>query len=145
MHRNVDAGGLTGFTSYLQSGATVEQLDAVIAGSQEYYINRGGGTDAGWLGALAQDTVGHPFDLHTQSVLLLLLQQFTPRSSVALSALRGQEAEFDLVATYYPEFLHRPGDGAGIQGYVNAILAGALRQEDVIAAIVGSQEYFNNL
>jgi len=145
LHRNVDAGGLTGFTSYLQSGATVEQLDAVIAGSQEYYINRGGGTDAGWLGALAQDTVGHPFDLHTQSVLLLLLQQFTPRSSVALSALRGQEAEFDLVATYYPEFLHRPGDGAGIQGYVNAILAGALRQEDVIAAIVGSQEYFNNL
>src|SRR5207302_6724741 len=128
LHRDADAGGLAGFTNYLQGGATVEQLDAVIAGSQEYYINRGGGTDTGWVNALAQDTVGHPFDPHTQSVLVLLLQQFTPRSSVALSMLRGQEAEFDLVATYYPEFLHRPGDAVGIQGYVNALLQGALRQ-----------------
>jgi len=69
----------------------------------------------------------------------------SPRSSIALSMLRGQEAEFDLVATYYTAFLHRPGDAAGIQGYVNALLQGALRQEDVIAAIVGSQEYFNKL
>ena len=59
--------------------------------------------------------------------------------------LRGTEGETDLISTYYTLYLHRPADSGGVSSYVSAVLNGGLRQEDVIARIVGSDEYFARL
>jgi Domain of unknown function (DUF4214) len=145
LRRAADPGGLSNFTTLLESGDTVEQVTSLIVGSPEYFNKFGGGTNNGWLSALSQDLLGHQFSSSDQQVLLLLLQQFTPRDRVALIPIRGNEAETDLISTYYTLYLHRSAESAGVAGWVDAVLNHGLRQEDVIAGIVGSQEYFNRL
>jgi hypothetical protein len=145
LRRNADQMGLANATSLLAGGGTVEQVASILIGSTEYFNKFGGGTNDGWLNAVSQDVLGHAFNPTDRSAFLLLLQQFTPRDRIALLVLRGNEAETDLISTYYTLYLHRPADAAGVAGWVNAVLNGGLRQEDVIARIVGSDEYFSRL
>jgi hypothetical protein len=145
LRRNADQMGLANSTSMLANGGTVEQVASILIGSTEYFNKFGGGTNDGWLNAVSQDVLGHPFNSTDRSAFLLLLQQFTPRDKIALIVLRGNEAETDLISTYYTLYLHRAADAAGVAGWVNAVLNGGLRQEDVIARIVGSDEYFSHL
>jgi Bacterial Ig-like domain (group 3)/Domain of unknown function (DUF4214) len=144
LRRSADAAGMAGFTNYLATGGTVEQVASFLVGSTEYYNKFGGGTDTGWLNAVSQDVLGRILAAQDQQHFLLL-QQFTPRSSVAMLILRSTEGETDLISTYYPLYLHRPADAGGVSAYVNAVLNGGLHQEDVIARIVGSDEYFARL
>src|SRR5258707_5258062 len=57
LHRTVDNSGLAVFTTALGAGSTVEQVQGVILGSAEYFQTRGGGTNAGFLSAIYQDTL----------------------------------------------------------------------------------------
>ena len=124
----------------------MEQLSAILLGSTEYFNSqRVHSSNTAWLAAVSQDLLGHPFSQQDQSVLLLLLQNFTPRDKVAAITLGGTEFESDLVSTYYTRYLHRTADASGVAGWVDAVLHHGLRQEDVIAQIIGSGEYFSHL
>ncbi len=46
-----------------------------------------------------------------------------------------------LVGKLYQQFLHRPADDAGLQGWVTDIMNG-MSAELIAAFIAGSQEYF---
>ena len=52
LHRGADQGGLDAWVAFLQQGHTVEQMEAGIISSPEYFQVRGGGTNAGFLAAL---------------------------------------------------------------------------------------------
>jgi hypothetical protein len=54
------------------------------------------------------------------------------------------EARQDLVQALYADFLHRPAGAFEVQGVVDLLASGA-DDEDVIAALVGSDEYFTHV
>src|SRR5262245_12161852 len=67
LHRAADQAGLNFWVNFLQQGHTVEQMEAGLAGSPEYFQNRGGGTNAGFLAALYQDALGRTIDAGGQA------------------------------------------------------------------------------
>src|SRR5262249_33381464 len=57
LHRPVDASGLSTFTTILGNSGTVEQVEAFLAGSPEYFQAQGHGTSDGFLDALYRDAL----------------------------------------------------------------------------------------
>ncbi len=62
LQRLADQGGLSPFTIILDQGGTDEQIAAIVAGSGEYFQNRGKGTNDGFLDAFYQDALNRPVD-----------------------------------------------------------------------------------
>src|SRR5262249_662405 len=60
--READPGGLNFFVGFLRSGGTVAQIKAVFLGSAEYFQNRAGGTNDGFVTALYRDVLGRAAD-----------------------------------------------------------------------------------
>jgi len=143
LHRNADPGGLNVFANQLLSGVTVEQVEATLIGSQEYFQDAGN-TNGGFVNAMYRDVLHRAVDPTGQQYFLLLLQEFTPRSAVAATLLKSGEALQDVVANWYEIYLHRAADSGGLNNFTNALQHGAT-DEQVIAALVGSAEYFANL
>jgi hypothetical protein len=61
---------------------------------------------------------------------------------VADAVFESAEFRNDLVQGFYGRFLHRASDSAGQTVFTDALVRG-VREQDVLAAIVGSAEYFN--
>src|SRR5262249_31775585 len=62
LHRPVDQPGLNSALQFLAAGNTFDQLRAILIGSDEYFVTRGGGTVSGFLNAMFQDVLGRPID-----------------------------------------------------------------------------------
>ena len=161
LHRAADAGGLTAFTNFLAAGGTDEQVADMLIGSPEYFQNRGGGTNSGFLTALYSDALNRAVDSAGLGFLSALASGTTTAQIGAL-ILGSTEYKQDLVQGFYQKFLHRAADAGGLNFFVNLLLSGSgglqpifvtdpLGQtlpptdETVIAMIIGSQEYFNRL
>src|SRR5581483_1081914 len=146
----------------LAAGGTVEQVAAAIVGSAEFFQNQGGGSNDGFLSALYQDALGRGIDAGGHAAFSQLLANGATRTQVAALLFSSTEYAQDLVFGWYQQFLHRNGDQGGVNFFVGLLhpttsptqpifitdptLQGvALRDEDVIAILVGSQEYFNRL
>src|SRR5439155_5410378 len=128
------------YTGLLAAGSTGAQVAAILAGSDEYFQTRGGGSNDGFLSALYQDALRRQVDASGQASFTQLLQAGASRIDVALSVLNSLESHQDLVAGFYQQFLHRAADPAGLTVYVSALQGGA-RAEQVVAAILASTEY----
>jgi hypothetical protein len=144
LHREADASGLADYSQFLAGGGTVEQAAAMLAGSSEYYQARGGGSDAGFLAALYQDSLGRTADAPGQAAFQVALAGGWTRSQVAAALLASTEYRQQLVQADYQRYLLRPADGSGLDAFVAALQGGA-RDEDVIAALAGSAEYWSAL
>jgi hypothetical protein len=140
LHREADLAGLADFSRFLASGGTVEQVAALLAGSSEYYQARGGGSDAGFLAAFYQDSLGRTADAPGQAAFQAALAGGWTRSQVAAALLASPEYRQHLVQGDYQRYLLRPADSSGLDAFVRAFQGGA-RDEDVIAALAGSDEY----
>src|SRR5262249_36280357 len=57
LHRGADPMGLNFFVNLLGTGGTIEQAEALITGSLEYFQVAGGGTNDGFLDALYRDAL----------------------------------------------------------------------------------------
>ena len=141
LNHGADSIGFNTWLNALRSGATVEQLQANLAGSSDYYMNRGGSTNDGFLTALYPDFLGRPITFLERTNDDAALASGESRTDLAASIVASREFDQHLVNGWYPEFLHRPADpGSAI--YVNE-LQSSVRNEQVIAQIVGSTEYAN--
>jgi len=162
LHRAADAGGLATFTAMLAAGGTDEQVAAAIVGSAEFYQNQGGGTNAGFLNALYEDALGRTVDSSGLNTFVPLLNTGTSTQQVATQIFASNEYAQDLVLGWYQRFLHRAGDPTGVAYFVSLMHPTSaptqpvfitdptgqnqpLSDEQVIAMIVGSQEYLSNL
>ena len=141
LHRPADPGGVTLWENSLRGSGTVEQLQATLAGSQEYYTNRGGGTNDGFLTVLYPDLLARSIAPAERSADDGALASGVTRANLAAGILAGTEYDQRLVQDLFLEFLHRQPDSTARAQYVNLLQSGA-RDEQVIADLVGSQEYY---
>ena len=119
LHRAADPTGLSAAVNFLAAGGTIEQVDAVLIGSPEYYQNLAGGTSAGFAAALYQDALGRPVDSGAAQSVEQFLAQGGTRSQAAANILASNEYRTDLVQSYYMRFFGRPADPSGEQGFIN--------------------------
>src|SRR5262249_41145051 len=146
LHRRSDSEGLAYFVSLLAAGGSDEQVQAMMAGSPEYYQQRGGSSADGFLDALYGDGLGRPGGNGGRAFFKAALSRGATTGQVAALVFGSLEYQQHLVAGYYLRFLRRDADAAGLAYFVNALRTRRLgHDEDVIAALVGSQEYFDRL
>jgi hypothetical protein len=141
LHRRVDPMGLANFSNYLADGNSVENMDAILLGSDEYYQNRGGGTNDGFLSALYQDVLGRPIDPTGRANWEQALAGGMSRSAVAAALYGSPEYAQHLVGALFQRYLGRSPTAAELSTQV-AVLESGARDETVIAALVNSTEYF---
>jgi uncharacterized repeat protein (TIGR03803 family) len=140
LHRAADPSGLSAYTSFLGSGGTAEQVEAALLGSPEYFQLHGG-TNNGFLSAVYQDVLNRALDAGGAQTWGALLAGGSSPAAVAGAILASLEAQTEAVESYFNEFLHRPADATGLNGFTMALQQG-VPSETVIASIVGSDEYF---
>ena len=140
LHRTADSLSLNGWVGAFRSGTTVEQLESNLASSPEYYTNRGGGTNDGFLTALYPDLLGRSISFSERAVDDAALSGGESRTNLVSSLVSGTEYDQHVVNGWYPQFLHRAADTFGRNYYVNEMQAGQ-RDEQVISQLIGSPEY----
>ena len=144
LRRPASPAEVTAGVGFLKGGATDEQLKSFVLGSGEYFATQGAGTVAGFLSALYRDVLARRIDAAAQALYSQALAGGMTRADVALAVLTSVEARQDLVQALYVDFLHRPAAAFEVQGVVD-LLANGADDEDVIAALVGSDEYFTQV
>lgn len=141
--RAADSGGLNAFVSFLGSGGTVEQAAAGMIGSAEYFA-RAGSTNTGWLTAAYRDALGRTPDASGQAAHLAGLAAGATRQRIAEVIFTSNEGHEGDVRRFYQSFLRREAEPGGLNLFASALNRGT-RQEQVIAAILSSSEYFNRV
>jgi probable HAF family extracellular repeat protein len=141
LHRAADPVGLNGWVTFLKQGRTPEQLGTMIVSSPEYFLIRGGGTNAGFVSALYQDALQRDVDPTGRFVNNQALAAGVSRSAIASVIFGSSEYRQGLLQGYYREYLHRDADPTGMLAWVN-LLKRRGRDNQVIAGIVASDEYF---
>jgi uncharacterized repeat protein (TIGR01451 family) len=145
--RQADPLGLAGYVQLLGSmtgigGDNLENFVKLqLISSQEYFFNRGGGSNQGFLQALSHDLLGHNFDPTTAATLSLMLAQGASRFQIAALVMNGLQAQQVLLANDYVRLLHRVIDPTGLQSGLAALQQG-LDDNFIIANLIGSEEYF---
>ncbi len=138
--RAADPQGLFDAIRFLVAGGTLPLLEANLMGSAEYYLRRGGGSDAGFLVAAFHDALAvAPTGAQLQAGADLLAGGVS-RTEIAARLLARVEAQAERVAGYYERFLRRVPDLAGWDADTVALQAG-LSDEAVLSLILGSAEY----
>ncbi len=143
LRRPADGGALGFWVPFLQSGHTVAELRAQLIGSDEYF-SRAGATNDGFINQMYLDVYHRNVDPSGRQVILLLLQQFTPRQAIASNALQQTEAVDLVVRGLYQSYLRRDADGNGLPFFRSFLQHGG-QEEDITARLIGSQEYFDKL
>lgn len=110
LHRSADSAGLNFYASLLLGGATIEQISASLAGSNEFFISQGGGTNDGFLNAVYEDALGRTIDQAGVAWWSGILSLGASRTQVAAQILSTQEYRQVLVQNTYLELLHRQAD-----------------------------------
>jgi uncharacterized repeat protein (TIGR01451 family) len=124
----------------LGNGPHVEQLKAIIIGSPEYFAKHGS-SNTSFLEAVYHDVLGRAIDPGGLTNWSALLAAGTSRSSEALLILTSPEAYGVLTESDYRLYLHRDVDPGSLVAWVQALSTG-LRDEDLVAGLVASDEFF---
>ncbi len=149
LSRQADDSGLSNFVQFLQNGGTVQQLNAILASSQEFLNDAQAQDTASGLTTANEKTVDFLFqkvlnraaDTSGMDTFTNLLNNGTSPLAVASAIVTSQEADSDLVNGLYTQLLKRSADSAGLDGFDQSLRDGA-GVEAVVAGIVGSDEYF---
>jgi hypothetical protein len=144
--RAPDATGQTSDLAFLSGGGSVEQLEASILGSPEYFQNRGGGTNAGFLNAVYQDILGRTIDpsgANSWGAILASSTSASSRQTVAYQIVTSLENEQGFLKSCYQRFLHRNPDAAGMASWTD-VMQNGMTERPVIANFIGSMEFFDN-
>jgi hypothetical protein len=141
LHRTPQPGEQSFYISLLGT-TTDEKVEANIAGSLEYFTNRGGSTNTGFLQAAFQDFLNRSPGPDLPTFLALL--GGATREQVSDLILASSEYHQDLLDGYYERFLGRPVDAPGLAALLPGMNNGTLTDEDVIAIILGSPEYYQH-
>ncbi|MBX9792249.1 MAG: DUF4214 domain-containing protein [Pirellulales bacterium] len=151
LNRAADDAGRRYWLRQLEAGQSLQHVIAGILGSEEYRA-LAGGTNFGFISAVYQDILGRAPDTLGR---FFWNDQLTPhvdratgvipaamdRTGVALAILTSEEASIGQVNDLYASLLRRSADPAG-RAYWSARLRSGAHFEEVIAAFLGSAEYW---
>ena len=138
--RAPDTFGMTSFLRALAVVHAIEQVEAGILASEEYY-QVAGGSNSAFLASIYESVLGRSVDPTALANFGAALAEGTLRLTIAEDILTSSEEYQLLVQGYYERFLQRPADAFGLGQFVNALVQG-ISEEEVVAAIVGSAEFF---
>ncbi len=138
-----DPGGVSYWVGQLENGGTTdEQLAALFISSDEFYATHGG-TDGGWVDGLYHVVLGRAPDAPGRQNWLNALRSGWSRTQVAHFFTGSTEQLNTKVIGYFSTFLHRgPGAVSDVDYWVHAMQNG-VHDENVMAAFIGSQEYYD--
>jgi Domain of unknown function (DUF4214) len=143
LNRAADAGGLASFVTMLSQGGSVEQVEAILVGSPEYYQMRGASTVSGFLAAAYGDLLGRQPDAGGAAYFTGQIALGTPRATVAGALVSGMEGSQRTVDQLFQQYLHRSASAAD-KSFFGSQLQSGLRDEQLIATLAASDEYFTN-
>jgi sugar lactone lactonase YvrE len=149
LRRSASGGDIAAWSAALSHGLTDEALIQNLVSSQEYfnfaqnnapsfYLND---NNSKFVSQLYTDVLGRAADAGAQGWVNALNAGLLNRAQVAGALLGGTEYLSDLVGGFYKRLLGRSASPGDTSGWVNAIQHG-LRDEQVIAALASSNEYF---
>jgi hypothetical protein len=144
LHRSTDAGGLIYWVNFIGSGGAIEDLQALIAGSSEYFAAHSSQNDA-FLQALYQDLFHRTIDPGGEQYWLGRLANGLSRSDLAKIFVITPEAFSTLVIGTFEKYLHRDPDSMTLTNDVNALLLGQLTDADLARQVIASDEYFSHV
>ena len=140
--RSPDAAGLAFWTDLMKNhGLTDERLEANFIASNEFYLVRGGGTNAGWVDALYMAFLGRPADDAGKAFWLQQLALGESRSDIAYGFASSIERERERITQDYQHYLGRTPDETGINYWLGQFQLG-VTNEDIITGFVASDEYY---
>jgi uncharacterized delta-60 repeat protein len=138
--REAAAGELDFWAAALRGGATLDQVLAKVLGSDEYF-GRAQRDNQTWLTQLYGELLSRGLDNGAQGFVDALNQNRTTREQVVLVVLSSPEYRRLLARRVYSTYLGRLiGDAESAA--VSALLAGGVRQEAVVAAVLAFNERF---
>ena len=143
LNRAPDAGGLVSFATMLSQGGTLEQLEAILVGSPEYFQTRGAGSVSGFLGAAYGDLLGRQPDAGGAAYFTNQIAMGAARATVAGTLATGMEGSQRTVDRLFQQYLHRSA-AAGDKAFFGSQLQNGLRDEQLITTLAASDEYFAN-
>lgn len=148
------------FVNSFNMGATADQIESVLLGSAEYFQAHGG-TNITWLNSVYSQVLGRDVDRVGGQYYLAQLALKIPRELVAYQIVTSLEAQRVFVSNAYQQLLDREADAQGLTFFSTLLAQGVratqaiivsdttvntgFREKDVIAALTGSEEYFNQL
>jgi hypothetical protein len=138
--RAADTNSLNYFLGLMSQGTTIQTVEAIIAGSAEFYQNSGG-TNIGFLSALYQDFLNRPLDAAGMAVWGGALTSGQSTTQVAQGIIGTQEYANDLVEQDYLTYLQRPADPTSLNAFVSALSSGQTNNDMIVATLLGSGEY----
>ena len=92
------------------------------------------------MNALYEAALGRAIDPSGEAEFIQALVAGMSPVQVAATIFSSSEHRQNLVQSYYQTFLRRPAHPGGLATFIGALRG--VSGEEVIAAIVGSQEYF---
>jgi hypothetical protein len=113
--RQADPGAFTAFAGFLSSGGSLAQLDALIAGSPEYFQSRGKGTTDGFLDALYHDALARAPDAAGLASFTTALASGYSDQAVANFIFGSSEFQSDWISGLYGHFADRAPTAAELQ------------------------------
>jgi hypothetical protein len=144
LRRTPDATGRTDFQAFLARGGTLEQVEAQVLASQEYFQFWGGNTVPGYVNALYRDTLGRAGDPGGVAFWVAQLTGKNNRLGVATSFLRSPEEDMNEIARQYRQFLRRDPDAGGAAFFLNQLQRNpSFTEQTLTACLLESTEYFN--
>ncbi len=128
--------------SELRAGATDEQIEAALAATDEFY-RRAGATDASWLVAAYQAILSRPADPPGERYWIDRLQGGATHAEAALGISTSFEREAARIEGNYQAMLGRQAGAEAVDYWVTQ-LSGGMRDEDVIAFMANTNEFFQH-
>jgi hypothetical protein len=138
--RSADSGGLNAWLQILGQGGTVDQVTEMVVGSAEFFAKSGGNNPA-FIQSTYQALLNRSPEPGGAASWNQALNNGLTRTALAQAILNSIEGRTVQVLAMYSQFLHRPADSVGLNAFV-AQLEQGLREEDVVSALIGSDEYF---
>src|SRR5581483_4364529 len=105
LHRAPESAGQQFWMDFLTHGQPL-QVAASIVGSSEYFT-QAGSTTSGFINALYQDALGRLPDPQGSATIQHALDAGIDRGTIAKGVFTSTEYLNNLVAGYYPQYLHR--------------------------------------
>jgi hypothetical protein len=141
LHRSADAAAKQAFLGAFANGASSLQIETSILASSEYFQVRGNGSNAGFATALFKDELGRIIDSASLKFAQSFLAANGTRAQLAQIVAASPESDSHQVSGLFRQFLRRNADADAVTGFTAAMQGGA-SNEQVAAAITGSDEYF---
>lgn len=140
--RSPDSDGMDYWIAEMQAGMSIETVDAAFLASNEYVLDHGG-SNVGWLDGLYHDLLNRAPDTSGLQFWTDVLQQAVRKGTVALAIAGSFERESLIVKQDYQNLLGQTPHAALVAYWV-AHLQNSANDAPLVAALIGSPEYYND-